>query len=753
MRSHLAGNEERSTHEEETEKLRAKDIHRFGLRYVPHMVLGLWLLFLAITVWQHAARSEFPPIHDALTYFEKAKNFWSQVDQSGLFNPFDVEPAFRPPGTVAMSYPFGFSADYRPFYFRSVVLPILCLTLAVFFAGNSRELRGSAQCNLALVAIFLSTLPLFYYFEMAIGFPALSHWGLVDNFLGGTSALAAAACIRSLRDQSRGWLISAACIAAFGLLIKPSGALVMGLIAAVWVAGIMWRMVFVETEAAGKHAARRLLLRGLCVIGVIYGIVFLASFSSTYLSIQNLLFGTTAIAIMRAELQVTPGLLLGLVHMSYGAALPLGAALIAVLAATYWNRFEPHANRWGRHFVVVTSVAACGSLGFGIWFWLFGSGGTTHPRYMAPFAFMFAVFMAPLVMQVTDRLPRWGTAVFRAWCVLPTVNLGLLLVHPDPSADWQRWTGVNLSVGKSIAIIDQAKALVNQTKKDGASVYLYAAHGVEDAVFQAVTGYENAMNPAAPRFVIRRPVDWQRPTVYRLDGILESDYILFEPTRDPAVKGRVLAQKTVATHDEERALFHAWFTDLTEGDGVVLVSETPTARVLKIVDRARFGASLSSLESAHSWRPIFVEANPRRWWSERDLTVLAKQFRFQLTDIQFAESFKVRALSVKRNLDEVSLGLWWERAETQPGEWYFFIHSVNSAGRIIVNNQISLFNHGPVTSDDTIRFDQVTFRHPPGKDVSALGVGIYRPGEQIVILPADSGTRDWGGRRVIVPLP
>ena len=102
-----------------------------------------------------------------------------------------------------MFYPFGFDTDYRGFYFRSIFLPIALL--AAGRRGRYGRAQDDEQMYLVLIARFFSTLPTFYYFQVSPEFPAPSHWGLVDNFLGGISALAGAACVRrSASDRGSG---------------------------------------------------------------------------------------------------------------------------------------------------------------------------------------------------------------------------------------------------------------------------------------------------------------------------------------------------------------------------------------------------------------------------------------------------------------------------------------------------------------------------------------------------------------------
>ena len=69
-------------------------------------LIGL-LLVLALAIWFRVSVSRMPPLYDGLSYAEKANYFWAAVRQGHWFNPLNVEPVIRPPGTVVFSYPLG----------------------------------------------------------------------------------------------------------------------------------------------------------------------------------------------------------------------------------------------------------------------------------------------------------------------------------------------------------------------------------------------------------------------------------------------------------------------------------------------------------------------------------------------------------------------------------------------------------------------------------------------------------------------
>jgi hypothetical protein len=114
-----------------------------------------------------------------------------------------------------------------------------------------------------------------------------------------------------------------------------------------------------------------------------------------------------------------------------------------------------------------------------------------------------------------------------------------------------------------------------------------------------------------PSLWIRRPADWHRPTAYRLDEIVSSHYLLFEPERDPAARASALANGHIDSVESERPLFVAWATSLTPADGVDIMLDVPSARIVRIRDKIALGKSRLRMVSGRQWRPVFLEANER----------------------------------------------------------------------------------------------------------------------------------------------
>jgi hypothetical protein len=104
-------------------------------------------LALGLGIWLHTRATTQPPLGDAFSYYAKAYYFWADWRGGQGFHPFDIWPFFRPPGTVLMSYPFGFNADPQWFFFRSVFFPAILMLLAAVIVSHRPNAGISYLCG------------------------------------------------------------------------------------------------------------------------------------------------------------------------------------------------------------------------------------------------------------------------------------------------------------------------------------------------------------------------------------------------------------------------------------------------------------------------------------------------------------------------------------------------------------------------------------------------------------------------------
>jgi hypothetical protein len=189
-------------------------------------------------------------------------------------------------------------------------------------------------------------------------------------------------------------------------------------------------------------------------------------------------------------------------------------------------------------------------------------------------------------------------------------NLALLLAQPNPALAWQRWTGVNLSAGRVFEGMAQFQRFVDTPRTTALFVYSLEVDEA-DAILDSLIFQRGIFHPGLPSLWMRRPVDWQRPTTYHIDEIVSSQYLLFEPERNPAIRASAFANAHPNSFESERSLFIAWATSLTSADGVDVVVDLPSARIVQIRDKVAFGKSLLRMLSGRHWRAVFIDANGR----------------------------------------------------------------------------------------------------------------------------------------------
>jgi hypothetical protein len=583
---------------------------------LPEVCIALWVLFLGITIWAHIRITHQPPIYDALGYWWKAFNFWHALHQGHIFYPLNLEPTIRPPGTVLMAYPFGFNPDPRGFYFRSIFFPAVLLLLAALVAAYEPRSATRERWRVALIAACFSTPVIVYWFAI-IPSPMPSSWGLVDGFLTGVAALAAAAAWRSVKRASVIWCATTATASALCILIKPSGALVAALIALIWAflayASIRYRAA-VSLLAAERMAALRRFIGGALIIGAVDLAVLGAAVHSKYLSEANIAIGRAAIAVMNADLKVSVwSAFLTLVHTGLGAALTAWMLLAIAIAAVGWTSPKSRCRQpRDAMFHGGAAIAAILAVVSGLWFWLIASGGGWI-RYGMPFFMMAMILMVPAVIWFSSYVPLVMNRCIIAVMLAALTNLALLLAQPNPSLAWQRWTGVNLSSGRLFAGMAPFQRFVDTPRATALFVYSLDVGETDEAdqTLSSLILQRWIVHPERPSLLIRRPLDWQRPTTYRIDEILSSDYLLFEPERNPVARASAFANAYPNSIESEQSLFVAWASSLTPADGVEIVVDLPSARILQIRDKIALGKSLLRMISGRHWRAVFTNANGR----------------------------------------------------------------------------------------------------------------------------------------------
>ena len=728
-----------------------KDTTGYPLRcqaVIPHAIVILWLIYLGAMIWQHDIQSVQPPHHDPLTYMEKAMNFWKAVDQGKLFNPLNIEPTARPPGTILMSYPFGFSSDYKGFLFRSVFLPILFIVIAVYMAAGIPR-TSSEGWGIAAVSILFSAIPMFYNFDFNEINSGSTHWGLVDNFQAGIAALAAAGFVKSLKARSLIWLMWGAFFGSFALLIKPSGLMIMALLTATWLIVVIVDCLWARKYQQPDSDLHRYVVIGGILTLLIYSVVVLVCFFSNYFSTENFGYAKRAMKVMGEMLKVPPLQVISLLFGSAGIAFVVWVLGKGVLIIYYCfscnDRYNPlSAIRVG----LLLSTPVIWSLG--VWYWLVVQTGGNQVRYFHPFFLMGAICMIPISLYIFQYSHRWIRLAELVLCFLPALNIGALLALESPSIQWQRLTGVSVSVGKDREEVNQAYAFLDELRRRNMGANLYSFYlGALSDIFVTVGIYEGMVKLDLPVFKTVLSADWLRGFIIRTDQLLDVDFILIR--KDLGLLSENIFDRQIDTYISECIVFQAWLCGLNGNAGLKTVSDGRVLRVIEIIDRKAFAYAVESFVAAHSWRPEFIAANSQRQWSnEADVSGYAGNLAAK--EIDYEGIYTLHALVLRHADTGLKVELWWEemRHENANRQRYMFFHLVDRSGKILHDLYLPLDNYVPPFDNRRWRYGSITFEQPLPNEATSLAFGIFRPNHDF-LLP-DKGVRDWGGIRVLVPV-
>ena len=294
--------------------------------------------------------------------------------------------------------------------------------------------------------------------------------------------------------------------------------------------------------------------------------------------------GSRALAVLQSDFFISANAdwVLRLLQWSFGYVVPL------LVCAGLINAFATRGE-------IGAAIAAGLCLVIGVWFWIVVTG-LSQVRYFLPFGVMAFIVVEPSLLLRTRSLPSMIRIGFAAVILTPTVGVTLLLLHPQPPLAWQRLLNVNLSSALFRAENQQAVDFLDTAHEEGArSVYMLELNSWSRN-FVAVVEYRNFFNPSLTRTSIKLPVDWSRSTTFRLEEILSSDYVAFEPIRTDVERKAILGSRTVADFQAETRLLKAWLSTLSSAEGVALISESQL-RLLRIVDRDRFVARWNDCEA------------------------------------------------------------------------------------------------------------------------------------------------------------
>jgi hypothetical protein len=730
-------------------------IYTWVCRHLPALFLALCLVAIGVGVHQKTSQAIAPPIYDPMAYYTKGALVWKDWGAGRLVNPFNVDPTVRPPGTMLISAPLGFSPDFRAFFFRSIYVPVVVFVLAFWVIAES-EVRQPGQRWANLVgALMLASLPMFYHFERNPAIQSPSDWGYMDCFVGALAALTTALLVLSVRRYSIAIAATGVLAGAFTLLVKPVGLVLFPIFCFLWAVELASNNWPILTALRENPTRKRYAIWTAVLLVASFGATAAVCFQTGYLSEENIRIGYNGNQILIKMFRGVPlwDLIAGEIHTSFAwywfytwtsaMLYLLGFALIRML----W--FGP--RREDFRFLAVFATLLLGIV------WWITLAGAAQIRYLYPFPMIFVIIVLPNVLATAYRiLPRWARWGLATTCTAPMAIIVALLFASHPALRWQKLVGVNLSTGQFQHEVALGELLVKLARQDGRNPTVYSLSGnVSPGIVESVGIYRNLIDPENPKFQWQRPNDWIHTIMVRRSELVQADYIFFDPVPDAARLQALLTQPVVADAKTETNLFSAWFTQDAEEHGVQIVSDGDL-RLVKVIDHTKLDSAFGRLLAQHKWRDEFSEENGKPvLQTQADLIDEMNLSVSGPRDVRFGDKFVLRSTLLSAKDGGLQMRLFWESLAEQPLKYIVFVHVIGQSGKIVSQkdyrqdpgSQIStrLVKSGQIWRD-TIQFTRAQL-----SGATEIAFGLLEPPE--TFLTPDRGDRDWNNRRLVVPLP
>lgn len=689
------------------------------------LLIIAWFVVASLLTWQRT-RGSLPPIWDQQSYLEKAEAFWNAAAEGNPKNPLNIEPTFRPPGTILVTAPLGPLKDYRNYYFRSIFLAVVIMVLAVFITafGITRQ-----EWPAAYVAVLSGSTPMFWQ---------LTNIGLVDSFQAGIAAFAMAGLLVATVRFQQIWILPALVALALLPLIKPSGFLLGILITLVWFA-IALR--FAKLHPHGRRGGWLAIVRLGIMMVLVQAFVAIISLNSEYLSAKNISFGQKAVAQLKGDWALSLGLMNNpdsLTQQSIGVPVLLTVAVVGIIALLRRNKTASMTtakeSNWLASIglvVIITGLILCWQAT------LF-----RQVRYIYPFLAVAIVLFAPTVAAWSQRA---GVGVSSVLAV-PPLSLLIFLGWPRLDISAYNLGGYILSNGYSKEELNTGYAVVSShhaKNPNGPPPVLFnmVLFNMHNAEFEA--GYTQRLRDLGYKKeqiakAITRPYNWEEGGVVRVSQIYNADILAIDTLSPPQVTNGQLS------FVEEQNQWNKWLLTTPTAGTTELVGSFPSLVVMRVKDRSALRNQMLAFIRSRPWREEFLAANEPEDFSVAEVRQLPL---VQLGEpVRYGDAVRLHGLSmthISGGNQQVLVQVYSEPLSAGRGKTLsLFLHQLDSQGKTLASHELPLrWSRVP---DHPISLNHFSITLVP--ETTHLGLGIFDP--KIGALVTDwSQAREWDQRR------
>jgi hypothetical protein len=233
-------------------------------------------------------------------------------------------------------------------------------------------------------------------------------------------------------------------------------------------------------------------------------------------------------------------------------------------------------------------------------------------RHFLPF---FLIGFVPLIYYanqlVTLKIIYIASGLkklFIIGCILPALNLILLLSVLNPNSIWQNISGVKMDISIGDHGVAFAKQFLLQLRKQDHQATVYAT-STHVALFLCYGEYDKMIHPMERGFDYILPNDWIKPRTLNLAEIVfKSDHILFKSI-PLQLRNKNPTFQTVNYLFEEVNVLDSFLNALTPEQGLSKVDQLDSFTLSKITNKRALKNAFDNFIASKKWSPLFLKTN------------------------------------------------------------------------------------------------------------------------------------------------
>lgn len=163
------------------------------------------------------------------------------------------------------------------------------------------------------------------------------------------------------------------------------------------------------------------------------------------------------------------------------------------------------------------------------------------------------------------------------------------------------------------------------------------------------------------------------------------------------------------------------------------------------------GPALAAITVSVALAAVYSRPGTATFISEREAALLTPPSMVEHIGSVFGDRFELRGLNLQCRPDGVEMEIAWRSKVDHDFNYLNALHLIDRSGKILAQRDYSQPTRTPRVQKDQIWRDRIFLQGDILQPaVKSVALAVYRGTD---LLPIDKGNTDWGGRRLIIPLP